>query len=485
MMLPQVNPLQSRFLLPLAWLIRAVAGLVLVGATGNLSCATAAPQRPNIVVVFCDDLGYGDLGCYGHPTIRTPQIDRMADEGRRFTQFYVAASVCTPSRAGLLTGRLPVRSGMCGRRRVLFPDSVGGLPDEEVTVAEALKSAGYDTACVGKWHLGHLPQYLPTQHGFDSYFGIPYSNDMDRLPAAGRQHDETGELDWQAFNVPLLRDGEVVERPADQNTLTQRYTKEAVRFIRRHATAAGDVTKRRPFFLYLAHTMPHIPLFRSAEFTNVSRRGLYGDVVEELDWSVGQVLDTLRTTGLAKQTLVIFTSDNGPWLTQGLRGGSAGLLREGKGSTWEGGMREPAIAWWPGQISPGATAELASTLDILPTACGLAGVALPNDRVRDGYDLTGLLLNGEPSPRREMFYYRGQELYAVRLGTWKAHYITQPAYGPGKKQMHDPPLLYNLEHDPSEQHDLATAHPDVVQEIAVLTEQHRKSVAPVPSQLDR
>ncbi|HEX6986692.1 MAG TPA: sulfatase [Planctomycetaceae bacterium] len=440
----------------------------------------ADPPRPNVVVIFADDLGYGDLGCYGHPTIRTPNLDRMAAEGLRFTQFYSAAEVCTPSRAALLTGRLPVRSGMCShKRRVLFPDSGGGLPDSELTLAEALKGAGYDTACVGKWHLGHLPRFLPTSHGFDRYFGIPYSNDMDRAADAPKGRTAIFEPKSEYFNVPLMRDTEVIERPADQTTLTRRYADEAVRFIRDHA---GD--GRPPFFLYLAHTMPHVPLFRSGEFENVSRRGLYGDVVEELDGSVGRVLDALRETGLDRRTLVWFTSDNGPWLTQGLHGGSAGLLRDGKGSTWEGGMREPGLAWWPGAIRPGVTAELASTLDLLPTACALAGAELPQDRVYDGHDLSPLLLDGEPSPRKAMFYYRGPDLYAVRLGAWKAHLVTQPGYGPGRREEHDPPVLYNVEVDPSETTDVAADHPDVLAEIAALVADHRKTVEPVPSQLE-
>src|SRR5688572_26584143 len=258
---------------------RTILPCVLALAAGP----SPAADPPNVVVILCDDLGYGDLGCYGHPTIRTPHLDRMAAEGMKFTSFYSAAPVCTPSRAALLTGRLPVRSGMTSdTRRVLFPDSAGGLPESEVTLAEVLKEKGYATACVGKWHLGHLPQYLPTRHGFDSYFGIPYSNDMDRVPNVSPKGREAF---WQPkieyWHVPILRDGKVFERPADQHTLTKRYTDEAVKFI--------GANKERPFFLYLAHTMAHVPLFASKEFVGKSPRGLYGDVVEELDWSVGEV----------------------------------------------------------------------------------------------------------------------------------------------------------------------------------------------------
>lgn len=455
-------------------------GLVAASLTAAFVAAADPPPRPNVIIILADDLGYGDLGCYGHPTIRTPNLDRMAAEGLRFTQFYSAAEVCTPSRAALLTGRLPVRSGMCSHtRRVLFPESGGGLPADEVTIAEVLKGAGYDTTCVGKWHLGHLPQFLPTSHGFDRYFGIPYSNDMDRVPISPKGREAFLAPKSEYWNVPLMRDAEVVERPADQTTITHRYADEAVAFVYEHGRSDA-----KPFFLYLASTMPHVPLFRSGEFQGVSRRGLYGDVVEELDANVGRMLNALRETGLAENTLVWFTSDNGPWLTQGLQGGSAGLLRDGKGSTWEGGMREPAIAWWPGTIRPAVTPELASALDLLPTACALAGVAPPNDRPLDGYDLSPLLLRSEPSQRKEMFYYRGPDLYAVRLGPWKAHLITQPGYGPGERIEHDPPALYNLQTDPSETTDAAKEHPEIISQIAQVVAEHRKTVEPVPSQLE-
>ncbi len=362
----------------LAMLLVAMVALVSPAAESQ---GADPRQPPNIIVIFADDLGYGDLGCYGHPTIRTPRLDRMAREGMRFTQFYSAAPVCTPSRAALLTGRLPIRTGMCSeKRRVLFPDSAGGLPSDEITLAEALKSRGYATMIVGKWHLGHLPQYLPTRHGFDHYFGLPYSNDMLARPAKGNVPA------WPP--LPLMRDEQVIESNPDQGQLTERYTAEALKFI---AHQAHDPS-RQPFFLYLPHTMPHVPLHASEKFNGKSPRGLYGDVVEAIDASTGQILDALHEHGLAEHTLVFFTSDNGPWLIMGERGGSAGLLREGKGSTWEGGMREPGIAWWPGTISAGSVSEaLASTLDIFPTACSLAGVPLPTDRPLDGFDLSPVL----------------------------------------------------------------------------------------------
>ncbi|MEW4569599.1 sulfatase [Tautonia sp. JC769] len=448
--------------------------------------ATAPPPlddapRPNLVVIFTDDLGYGDLSCYGNPTIATPHLDRMAAEGQRWTQFYVGASVCTPSRAALMTGRLPIRSGMCNtRHRVLFPDSTGGLPASETTLAEALRDLGYATGAVGKWHLGHRPEYLPTNHGFDSYYGIPYSNDMDRLPSAPSGRVAITEPQIEYFNVPLLRDTEIIERPTDQRTLTRRYTEQSVRFIRDHTE--GD----QPFFLYLAHSMPHVPLFRSQQFEDVSLRGLYGDVVEEIDWSVGQILDAIRGLGIAEQTLVVFTSDNGPWLTYDQQGGSAGLLRNGKGSTWEGGMREPFLAWWPGTVPAGQVVpDLGTTMDLLPTAVLLAGGEPPSDRILDGVDLRPALLDTGPSPRDSVFYYRGTELYAVRLGPYKAHFITQEPYGQNTNRIeHDPPLLFHLEHDPSERFDLSADHPEVLARIRRLADAHRATVEPVPNQLE-
>jgi arylsulfatase A-like enzyme len=439
--------------------------------------AAAKDRPPNIVILFVDDLGYGDLGCYGHPTIRTPNLDRMAAEGMRFTDFYSAAPVCTPSRAALLTGRYAVRSGMASeKRRVLFPNSTGGLPASEVTLAEALKEKGYATACIGKWHLGWQRQYLPRQHGFDYFYGLPYSNDMDRLPTAGGPSGSlTPKVEW--WNVPLIRNEDVIERPADQHTLTKRYTEEAIGFIRR--------SKSKPFLLYLPYTMVHVPLFASKEHAGKSLRGLYGDTLEEIDGSVGRILEALGKEKLDKNTLVFFTSDNGPWLIQKLAGGSAGLLREGKGSTWEGGMREPAIARWPGKIKPGqVTSAQACTMDLFTTSLALAGAPLPSDRPIDGVDLRPVLFGTGAGIRDTFFYYRDTEVYAARKGRFKAHFTTKSSYGQDPAEKHDPPLLFDLASDPSEQFDVAARHPDVVTEIRREVERHRSTVTPAPNQLD-
>ena len=342
---------------------------------------------------------------------------------------------------------------------VLFPNSGGGLPPEEITIAELLKQQGYATGCVGKWHLGHLPQFLPTEQGFDSYYGIPYSNDMHR-----------------PGGVPLMQGTEVIERPVDQTTVTKRYTEQATQFIREH--------RERPFFLFLSHTMPHIPLFVSDDYKDQSPRGLYGDVVEEIDGSVGAVLASLRACGCDKNTLVVFTSDNGPWLSHKLNGGSAGLLRAGKGTTFEGGMRVPTIFWWPEKIEGGSVVtQMGSTLDLLATTASLAGATLPTDRTLDSLDLSTALFGQGESPRDHMFYYTRGVLYAVRKGPYKLHLWTrQPIrYGrPPIKQ--DPPLLYHLGHDPGELYDIADKNPKIVQELMDLIAQHAAKVETVPDQ---
>jgi arylsulfatase A len=450
------------------------AGTLALPSCVSSGASKPSRRKPNFVIIFADDLGYGDLGCFGHPTIRTPNLDRMAVEGQRWTNFYVGASVCTPSRAALLTGRLPIRSGMCSsRRRVLFPDSASGIPAREVTLAEGLKTVGYTTGCIGKWHLGHLPPYLPTNNGFDSYFGIPYSNDMDRVGGEGRK--AYSEQKSEYWNVPLMRDEEIIERPANQNTITKRYSEEAVKFIEKN--------KSKPFFLYLAHNLPHVPLFASKDFQDTSLRGLYGDVVQEIDDGVGRILDTIRREGLAENTFVVFTSDNGPWLIFNELGGSAGLLREGKGCTYEGGMREPCVMWWPGKIKSGVVCDMGATMDLYTTFLTLAGAEVPSDRVVDGLDLSPALFGTGPSPRKTMFYYRGTKLYAVRKGPYKAHFFTRSGYRGDKEVHHDPPVLYNLEHDPSEKYDIFKQHPDVIEDIQKEVARHRANLKPGEDQL--
>lgn len=426
------------------WLLRSGGCLLAVtlSLVGNLAAAEApAAKQPNFVIIYADDLGYGDLGCYGNPTILTPNLDRMAAEGMRFTQFYSASSVCTPSRAALMTGRLPIRNGMCSdKRRVLFPNSGGGIPETEVTLAEALKEQGYATGCFGKWHLGHLPQFLPTNNGFDTYFGIPYSNDMDRLNDVGpKGRAAFFDPKVEYWNVPLMKDLDVYERPADQTTITRRYTEQAVDFIK--------ANKSQPFFVYLPHNLPHIPLFRGKAFEDHSARGLYGDVIEEIDWSVGQIMETLKAEGLAENTCVFFSSDNGPWLIFDQHGGTAGLLKDGKGCTWEGGMREPGIAWWPGKIAAGKVSlELASTMDLYTTFISLAGGKIPADRVVDGVDISPVLFGSGPSPRETMFFYRGTELMAVRYLNGRLTILLREhmelMHGNGKNMMFHCCLIY-------------------------------------------
>ncbi len=421
---------------------------------------------PNVIIIFADDLGYGDLSCYGHPTIRTPYLDQMAAEGMRFTQFYVAANVCTPSRGALLTGRLPIRIGLAGNpTTVFFPNSANGLPTSEITIARALKTKGYTTGLIGKWHLGHLPQYLPALHGFDYYFGIPYSNDM--LPSPRNSYPP----------LPLYKDSKVIELNPDQRQLTKRYTEEALEFIKKN--------KKKPFFLYYANNFPHVPLFASGGFTDKSKRGLYGDVVSELDWSVGQLLKTLKEQNLDKNTLVIFTSDNGPWLIKKEEGGSAGLLFEGKGSAYEGGMRVPAIAWWPGTIQANqVNTALATTMDLFPTILKLAKADLPKDRVLDGTDIMPLLTGQKDAVRDVVFYYNLDKLFAIRRGPWKAHFITKPSYSKEEAIDHDLPLLYNLDIDPSEKYNVAGQHPEVITEIKKEREKHKANMVVAPSLLE-
>jgi len=459
----------------LALVAAAMAAAVVSRIAIDPRAAAQVQERPNIVIILADDLGYGDLSAFGHPTIKTPRIDAMAADGQKWTSFYVQP-VCSPSRAALLTGRLPVRSGMFGTPtgtapKVLRDNAVQGLPADEITIAEMLKTRGYATGVVGKWHLGHLPPFLPMAQGFDFWFGLPFSHDMKMTVPRDRGYQTTAyyEPKPQYWDVPLMRNGDVVERPADHRTLTRRYTEEAVRFIDGH--------RNEPFFLYVAHSLPHIPLARSAEYVGHSAAGIYGDTVEEIDWSTGRIVDALRAAGVERRTLVVFTSDNGPWLPFHTHGGSAGLLRDGKGTTWEGGVRTPAIFWWPGTVRPAVVSDMASAMDLFVTAAKLAGASMPTDRVIDGIDLSAPLRGTGPSPRRLLFYYWDSELRAVRKGNFKAHFITSGAYGEGAARAeHNPPLLFNVAEDPGERFNIAAEHPEVVADLVKEAEAHRKTV---------
>ncbi|MHA8052684.1 sulfatase family protein [Aquirufa sp. OSTEICH-129A] len=451
--------------------------LVLLFTFFQLNAQSSKKRKPNFIVIYTDDLGYGDLGTYGNPVIKTPNLDKMAYEGQKWTNFYVASNVCTPSRAALMTGKLPVRIGMESyKRRVLFPDSKGGLPEAELTIAEILKMNNYQTALVGKWHLGHLKQFAPNNNGFDYYFGIPYSNDMDRK--AGSTFEKLFTPEIEDFNVPLMRNNEIIERPANQNTITQRYTEESVDFIKRN--------KDKSFFLYLAHSMPHIPLFAGKNFKDKSIRGLYGDVIEELDWSVGQVMKTLKELHLDENTYVIFTSDNGPWKLFKEQGGSSGLLFGAKGTSYEGGMRVPFIVWAPSNIKPKVEMKMGSTLDILPTLCSLAKIEIPNQVKTDGYDLSPLMVqNKDVNPRNEMFFYHATDLFAARLGNYKLYYLKNNPIGyPEKIEKLEKPQLFNLSIDPSEQYDIASKNEKKVEEINELVRKHKAGMIPVKSNLE-
>lgn len=468
-----------------------LATSLLVGA--SLHAAASAPTSaraeppPNFVILFADDLGYGDLSCYGARGYRTPNLDRLAAQGTRFTSFYVAQAVCSASRAALLTGCYPNRVGILG---ALGPGAKTGLNPAELTLAEVLQTRGYATAIFGKWHLGDAPEFLPTRHGFDEYFGLPYSNDMWPL------HPEYANLPPDAArrkrgypDLPLYEGERVAIRPvtaAHQAQLTTWYTERAVDFIGRH--------RDRPFFLYVPYAMPHVPLFVSEKFRGKSRAGLYADVIREIDWSAGEILRALRRHGLEERTLVIFTSDNGPWLLYGNHAGSAGPLREGKATTFDGGVRVPFIARWPGHIPHGRVCpELATSMDLLPTLARWAGAVLPADPRLDGRDI-GPLLRGEPgarSPHEAFFYYWGRELQAVRSGPWKLHFPhTYPKPDPpgrdgrpGKyTQQRIGPALFNLDQDPGETRDLAAQFPEVVRRLEALAETARADLGDAATQ---
>ncbi|MEO1616528.1 MAG: sulfatase [Planctomycetota bacterium] len=427
------------------------------------SVSAKSPERPNVIVIFADDQGYGDLGCFGSTKIKTPNIDRLAEEGRRFTNFMVASPVCTPSRAALMTGCYPKRVSM--HQHVLFPQSKKGLHPDEYTIADHLKTLGYKTACFGKWHLGHLPEVLPRQNGFDEYLGIPYSNDMNhpdnkgkpRIPSDDLWRDqETAVSHW---NTPLIKNEEIVELPVDQRTVTRRYTDAAIDFIERN--------QEESFFLYLPHSMPHIPLYVPEDVYDPNPQNAYTCVIEHIDAEVGRLMETVRSLDLSDNTIVIYTSDNGPWLQFKNHGGSAGPLRAGKGTTFEGGQRVPCVMWGPGRIPQGTTCdELLGTVDLLPTLAVLTESELPKDKEIDGMDVSGLLLGtASESPRDEYLYYTSHgAIEGLRQGDWKllVKRPRRPRNKPNAKLPAPTIHLFNLSNDVGEATDLAEERPELV-----------------------
>jgi arylsulfatase A len=446
----------------------ALAGAAAGALPRWASAAAGGGRLPNIVIVLTDDQGYQDLGCFGSPLIKTPNLDGLAARGMRFTDFYVAQPVCSASRAGLMTGCYSNRVGILG---ALGPHSKVGISDGEMTLAQLVKQRGYATAIYGKWHLGDAPQFLPTRHGFDEYFGLPYSNDM------WPQHPTAKNFPA----LPLMENEKVVNPNVgheEQSQLTTWYAEHAVRFIEKN--------KDRPFFLYVAHNMPHVPLHVSDKFKGKSPRGLYGDVIMEIDWSVGQIVDALRRNGLEDNTLFIYTSDNGPWLSYGDHAGCALPLREGKGTTWDGGTREPTVMYWPGKVPAGAVcSEPVMTIDILPTVAGLVGAKLPDHKI-DGLDIWPLI-SGQPgakSPHEALFFYWGQHLQGLRSGKWKLHfehtYATLAGKPGGTGGMPVPYstaktglALYDLEADKGETTSIADQNPEAVKRLEALAEAAR------------
>lgn len=459
-----------------------LAGMALAPLAG-LAKEPAKPQTPNIILIFCDDLGYGDLSCYGASQYKTPNLDRMAAKGIRFTSFLSAQAVCSASRAGIMTGCYPNRVGISG---ALMPDAKIGLNPSEETIAEVLKKRNYKTAAIGKWHLGHLREFLPKQQGFDEYLGIPYSNDMwpvnfDGTPA-------TSESNARKRNYPVLPLIEGNEKVREFNTLedqaeiTTIYAERAVKFINQN--------KKNPFFLYLAHSMPHVPLAVSEKFKGKSQQGLYGDVIMEIDWSVGEIMKALEKNGLDKNTLIVFTSDNGPWMNFGNHAGSNGGLREGKGASFEGGQRVPCLMYWPGNIQEGTICnKLASTIDLLPTFAAITQAPLPEKKI-DGVNILPLLKGDEKANPRESFlyYYRQNSLEAVRKGDWKLVFAhpgrTYIGFKPGadgfpggtNDNFPHEEGLYDLRRDPGERFDVKEHYPEVLAELKKLADAAREDL---------
>lgn len=419
---------------------------ILLSVALAVGCLTVFAQKkttkPNIVVILADDLGYGDIGTFGATDIRTPAIDGLAAKGAKLTSFYSSSPVCSPTRAALITGRYPRRLGI---DHVFFPESFTGIPADEVTIGEALKGNGYTTAIFGKWHLGHHRQFLPLQNGFDEYYGIPYSNDMQ--------------------GVAYLRGNDVDSLKVNQKYITKTYTNEAVRFIEKN--------KDKPFFLYITHNMPHVPLYASPQFEGKSKRGLYGDVIEEIDWSVGEVVKALKKNGLEENTLVIFTSDNGPWLIFDVEGGSAGPLREGKGTTFEGGQRVPMVAYWPGKIKPGTVySDLTTQLDLYPTIVSLTGSQkTQTQKPLDGEDISPVLFGTGKRKGDEFAYYSNGKIEAFRKGDWKIRFPKTDT------------LLFNLKADVGEKENLFKSNPAKVKELLAALEIYTTKIGTTPPTL--
>lgn len=457
--------------------------------------------KPNFLILFADDMGYGDISANGHPTILTPNIDRLAREGMMFTQWYSGFHVCSPSRAAMLTGRLPIRSGCAGdhwQGGVFMNNAIGGLPRNETTFAEALKEVGYASKAIGKWHLGQRHEYLPPSQGFDEYYGVPFSVDM-------------GDTPWDnntLLPLPLIHavpapnpDGTlnssytVIEQPTDLTKLSSRYLNEAISFIRK------STAQNKPWVLYFPFNHVHVPDFVEPGNCGISKRGLFGDATQELDQLIGKLFDTLPTIADEKNVLTFFTSDNGPWLVKAEKGGSAGVFRDGKSTTWEGGYREPGFVHWPGKITPGQrSTEVVATYDIFPTIIKLAGATLPTDRKLDGRDISDVFLNGGKSPHDCIFLWRGTSnatcpkhastcdgLWAVRCGKYKAHWITRD-YNEKQANYHDPPLVFHIERDPSELHPLlsdSAEYKNALLTIQTAKTAHVASIKPVPNQIGR
>jgi arylsulfatase A len=405
-------------------------------------------QPPNIIIIFADDLGIGDIAPYGNTLIKTPNLDRMAREGSKLTNFYASAPVCTASRGGLLMGQYPIRSQLT--KDVARPSNKIAIPDNAITIADTLKQQNYATACIGKWHLGHRPNNWPTAHGFDYFYGVPWSNDMS------------------PFN--LYRQSDIIEEKVDQSTLTERYTHEAIKFIGKN--------KDKPFFVYLPHNMPHVPLFVSEKFEHKSKAGLYGDVVQAIDWSVGQIMNTLERLNIDKNTLLIFTSDNGPWFE-----GSAGEFRNRKGSAWDGGMRVPLLAWQPGKIKAGTTSgAISMNFDLYPTIVNQTKGTMPTDRIIDGKDIWPLLQGSNKSPHEFLYMFYKNDIAAVRTQKWKLVYSTmyQNWHAKvGRLPYYQPGLLFDMENYPDELYSMTRENPKVAEMLSTLIKEGQKTLEPL------